>query len=107
LLALLAFFVLLTQRDIIEALLRSNSTHEPFVTSAPPILSPKKIPWGTTYSMLSKDDSKAHSPMLVNYFPMLKPPRDVEKTATGERIDIARPQFVPHMEKRKKKNIFL
>lgn len=83
------------KRDIIEF-----AKKEFFVTNAPPVQPAKPVPWSSTYSMLSKDvHNKANSHMLVNYCPMLKPPQEIEETATGEIFDVARTQFVPHMAK--------
>jgi|SRR6478752_1057762 len=89
--ALVFFFIILMKRDIIE------STFETFVTSAPPVLPRDVVPWAGTFSMLSKDVHKANSPMLVNYWPMGKPPKYVEEVLSKEEVDIARPQFIPHM----------
>jgi hypothetical protein len=95
LIGLILFFISLMNRDVIEF------KSEQFVTNPPPVLPRDNIPWAGTYSMLSKDiDTRAHSPLLINYWPMLKPPKDIEKIATGEEIDIARPQFIPKMAKR-------
>ena len=71
-----------------------------FVTFAPPTL-PKKTPhWDHTFATKANlRQDVAHADVLVNYFPMMKPPATLER-AQEQNIDIARSQFVPRMAKR-------
>ena len=76
--------------------------HGVAVTTPPPELPQKGIPWKDHYADKNWNVHKiAHAPILTNAFPMEKPPPYLEKTLGDVRVDVARPQFVPMMAKRR------
>ena len=107
----LLYFIVVSSRTIIEETFApltfptlpdmKGKIKSMFVTPPPPTLEEEAVPWNGTFSMQSKDPhGHVHSPLLVNYFPMGKPPEEIETIATGEEYDLARAQFVPKMAKR-------
>lgn len=75
-------------------------TVETFETPQPPPLPEKTLHWGHNYAEKAQlKDDVIHVDLLVNAFPMQKPPSTWEKTMEGAQ-DVARSDFLPHMRKR-------
>lgn len=101
-------FILLTALVIYFVFVKGNLfegfevvKHGIAVTEHPPQLPKKPVPWADNYNKHSRSVHDIyHEHVLTNAFPMLKPPSLVEETIGGERVDVARSQFVPKMAKR-------
>lgn len=80
----------------------STVKHSVAVTNPPPELPKKRIPWGDKYIYHARNVHNIyHAPVLINEFPMMKPPERYEHTASGQTVDVARAEFVTKMSKRK------